>query len=174
MKISILEGIGSSLTVGVTGLVLGWLLRSVRREARLDSGKHVLEYGTAMRWSAAFFAVICVGLAVTSLFVPFDVRIEVMLMAVFFTALTLPLLLEFFRVRIVFDDESIHCFSPWRSSRCIPWLAVTARHFSRAAQWHVIETTGYGRIRLHIYLSGIQTFLETMDKKMANSAQPTA
>jgi hypothetical protein len=168
MKNSLLQKIVVGFTVGVIGWVLSWPLRTARREARRDFAKYVLEYGRAMRGLAAFFALICAGLAVTSLFVSSRDRIYVISMAVGFTALTLPLLLEFFRVRIIFDDESIYCFSPWRPFRLIPWSAVTSRYFSQAAQWHVIETTSYGRIRLPVYLSGIQTFLETMDKKLAN------
>ena len=77
----------------------------------------------------------------------------------FFTGLTVALLLEFYLVRIEFDDYSIYTRSPWRPQRRIPWYEVMSYSFSVASQWYVFRTRSMGAIRLSVYLSGLGSFM---------------
>lgn len=81
------------------------------------------------------------------------------------------LLLEAGFVRIEYDERGIITRSPWRSSREIPWHAITGYRYSDINRWHVLETRTYGRIRLPIYLRGLSAFFIYMKGKVEGRVQ---
>ena len=75
-------------------------------------------------------------------------------------------LIEVFFVRVSFDDDFVYAYSPWRGHRTIPWAAVEGYHYSHLAQWHVIETRGFGTLRLYVSMNGLDEFGEMLMSKL--------
>ncbi len=154
----------------VVPMVLGWLLRSPDQAAKEKGGKLWLEYGKLMKGMALLFAglvALLVGLWFT---VAPDDKQPVAWMVALFGLLDLPLLIEFFGVRIGFDDEQIYCHSAWRKNRVIPWGEIKSCTYSKVNKWWVIETASQGRIRIHEFISGRESFFEAMKRKTGISA----
>jgi len=80
-----------------------------------------LEYGKVMKGMALLFAGLVALLVGFWFTVAPDDKQPVAWMVALFGLLDLPLLIEFFGVRIGFDDEQIYCHSGWRKNRVIPW-----------------------------------------------------
>lgn len=74
-------------------------------------------------------------------------------------SMVVPLILEFYVVRISWDNSQIYTSSPWRRPRAIPRSAILSCDFSIWAQWYRVHTAGYGTVRVHRYMSGIPEFL---------------
>jgi hypothetical protein len=79
--------------------------------------------------------------------------------------LVLWLHLEFFFVSVRFDETGLHTTSPWRRGRFIAWSSITGVRFSPLAQWYVLSTSQSGDVRLHLYLSGLQTLLDELARR---------
>ena len=73
-----------------------------------------------------------------------------------------PLLVEFYGVKITWDNQHIQTSSPWRRPRTIPTTAVSSCDFSIWAQWYRVHTEGHGTIRVHKYMTGIPEFLRDL------------
>jgi hypothetical protein len=73
------------------------------------------------------------------------------------------LCLEFFCVRIEFDDECIYTFSPWRARRRIPWDAILQCRHSDLNQWYVLVLRSQGTIRVSRYMCGAEEFLAKLE-----------
>ena len=82
-----------------------------------------------------------------------------------FFLIALSLHLEFFGVRITFDASVIRVRSPWRRLRLISWSAVTRVWYSSMMRWYIVETDGFGYLRLHDYLSGTDTLLSELERR---------
>lgn len=97
--------VGPALTVILVPVILGWILRSVNPAANKKSGVAWLEYGAVMK----AFALFSVGIAVAMAVVWFNVapkdKNAVLFIAALFGGLSLPLVVEFFFVRIGFDSD---------------------------------------------------------------------
>ena len=75
------------------------------------------------------------------------------------------MVIEFFLVRIGFDENGIYCYSGWRPKRTIDWTAVESVRFSQSMQWWVLRTKDAGNIRASVFLSGLQEFLTELEKR---------
>ena len=91
--------------------------------------------------------------------------ITVICMFLAFGALVLAMHLEIHIVSIAYDDDGIRTTSPWRSSRQVPWRDVSRIEYSHAAQWYLVETNSSGKVRCHVYLTGLQEFLRELSKR---------
>lgn len=140
-------------------IVLPLILRTVRSATREVDGELILEYARPMKLLVGIFWACWLGFAVAALFAPPKDRIMALTVVAGFLLLVVPLHMEFFKVRIAFDSNGINTRSPWRAARSIPWSVVERAWFSQAMQWYVVQTKELGRIRLHVYLSGVQSFL---------------
>lgn len=152
-----------ALTSLIVPALLGWLIYGARRQALLHpwQEKFVLAYGREMRWLSAIFLIGAVVMVwVASKAKPEDETIATVT-AGGFVGMIAVFVIETFRVRVEFAGDHIHCFSPWRSDRTIPWSAVDSIAYSSVLQWWVVTTRGHGTIRLHSYLSGVGDFLAT-------------
>jgi hypothetical protein len=145
------------IVVSVVPIALRWL--SQGSSAAGASGK--LTYGSRQR----AFAVVL--LLVPLLFVgalavakPPKNPTEVLTIAgifAFFAAIDLPLLIEFYRVTISFDDVGIHVSSPWSRRRTLPWREVRSVRWRNMAKWLDLRTE---RSVVHIspWLVGLEAF----------------
>ena len=149
----------------VVPVVLFLILRTVRPTAHEVEGKRVLEYGRPMKLLVTVFWIFWVGFVVAALFAPAKDRVMAVAVVMGFLLMILSLHLEFFAVRVTFDAKGITSRSPWRRKREIPWSVVERVWYSQAMQWYVIQTIGFGRVRLHIYLSGVESLLHELEKR---------
>lgn len=104
----------TALIVNVVLLMLGWLLRGVKSEARVDGERQWVEYGRAMKGFALFSVAMVIALAGFLLRTEQANFISICGLMLSFVCLSLPLVTEIFLVRIAFDSENIYCFSGWR------------------------------------------------------------
>ena len=146
-------------------IALPLLLLTVRQNAAEAEGKRVLEYGRAMKVLAVVFWVGWIGLFVIALFAPAKDRVIAASLVGGFLLMILSWHLEVFGVRVEFDGGGIRTRSPWRRRREIPWSAAQRVWFSHTLQWYVVQTAGFGRVRLHIYLSGVESLLTELEAR---------
>ncbi len=125
----------------------------------------VVEYGRTIKIFVVVFWLFAAGVAIGAVFASASDRTLAICVAGTFFLLILTLHLEFFHVRIRYDSSGLHLKSPWRRSRFIPWSAITEARFSSALQWYVLSTTEFGHIRLHLYLSGLQSLLDELSSR---------
>jgi len=161
----LMPNVSAAVGAIVTTIVLLIILRAVRPTAVEVDGKRVLEYGRPMKIIAAVLGSCGAGLCAAALLAPTKDRTIAVAMVLGFLLLTLPLCLEFFGVRVEFDAASIRTRSPWRRNREIPWSAVNRVWFSQALQWYVVKTDGFGRVRLHVYLNGVESLLSELEAR---------
>jgi enamine deaminase RidA (YjgF/YER057c/UK114 family) len=147
-------------TIGLSSAV-----RAVRPESTEVDGQHVLSYRRPVKAIVIVFWLWWVGFVGAALFAPTNERIVSAVVVLGFLLLVLSLHLEFFGVRIAFDETGIRARSPWRRKRVIPWSAVTNVWDSPMLRWYVVETTDFGQVRLHDWLSGTDTLLSELERR---------
>src|SRR5262249_39250418 len=83
----------------------------------------------------------------------------------FFPTLTLPLVIEFYRVSISFDDAAIHVSSPWSRRRTLLWSEVRTVRWRSVAKWLDLRTE---RSVVHIspWLVGLEAFAAACKKHL--------
>jgi len=86
-------------------------------------------------------------------------------MALLFGVLDLPLLIEFYGVRIGYDEKKVYCFSGWRKNRILSWSEIKSCGYSPTNKWWVIETATQGKIRIHEFISGRDSFFAAMRER---------
>ena len=163
---SALQGLSTGLAAAAAGIGTSYLLRSVRPVARQEGGVSVVEYGRTMKLFVVvawlFGAGGAAAAALTTDGVPERVNLLAFCTVTGFLLMVLSLHLEFFRVSIRYDSTGLHTSSPWRRNRFVPWSAITGARFSPILQWYVLSTSGLSYVRLHLYLSGLQSLLDEL------------
>ena len=163
---SALQGLSAGLAAAAAAIGTSYLLRSVRPLARQEGSTSVVEYGRTMKLFVIvawlFGAGGAIAAALTSNGVPERVNLLVFCTVTGFLLMVLSLHLEFFHVSIRYDAAGLHMASPWRRNRFVPWSAITSAGFSPTLQWYVLSTSGLGYVRLHLYLSGLQSLLDEL------------
>jgi hypothetical protein len=148
----------------IISVILGFFLKSVSSKAIKESGKSWLQYGIPMKGFAILTMLLVAGLIVTWFNVDEKDKMPVLMMIAMSSLLGIPLVLESFFVRIGFDDHELICKSGWRKTRVISWDDLKSAKFSHSMQWWEIKTGKAGKIRLHVYLSGLQELLIELGK----------
>ena len=137
-----------------------------RRNPLKAAEKSILGYGFPVK---VVILIVTMGFLWLAYYVKFqDPRsISLLLRACLFIFLLLcfALLLETFLVCIRFNDRGIFTSSPWRPSRKIPWHSIVSYRWSENLQWHVLETRGYGKVRLSPLLLGLSWFFGMLEEK---------
>ncbi len=85
-------------------------------------------------------------------------------------ALTLPLQLEFSRVRHVFDDDGLRYSTPWSRTRRLLWADVKEVRFRPAAQWLDVTTATGAVHHFSTMLGGRQELALTMLRRVPDAA----
>jgi hypothetical protein len=146
-----------ALVVVIVPLVIRWLSRG--SAATASPGK--LAYASRHKAFALAFLVIPPVL-VGALAVaapprkPGDV-IAFAAIILLFAGLSLPLVIEFYRVSISFDDVGIHVSSPWSRRRTLRWDEVRVIRWRNVTKWLDLRTE---RSVVHIspWLVGLEAF----------------
>lgn len=154
--------LGGLIGGAVTVLIFRSLPRWISGTAPVLGGRYVMSYPKAIRWLSWVLLVPAAGYVIYYAIAKgggWDTK-GILFVAGLWTVVCMPLLLEVNVVRVEFDESSIYTFSPWRKKREIPWNDVVKHWFSETNQWHVFETRNRGKIRLGVFLQGIETFRE--------------
>jgi hypothetical protein len=137
---------------------------TVRPEAMAVDPQHVLSYDRSVKAIPIASWLCWIWFLRAAIFAPAEDRVGAAAVVLGYLLLVLSLHLEFFGVRIAFDESGIRARSPWRPKRMIPWSAVTYVGYSPMARSYVVETTGFGHLRLHDWLSGTDTLLSELER----------
>jgi hypothetical protein len=141
----------------VVPLVLRWLSRGSAGAA--EPGR--LAYGSKHKaFALAFFVVPPILIGALSVVAPPKKPGDLLAfvaMIVMFVAITLPLVIEFYRVSISFDDLAIHVSSPWSRRRSLPWREVRAIRWRKLAKWFDLRTEG-SVVHISPWLLGLEAF----------------
>lgn len=159
-------------TTGLLGgiiatILLKWLSSRAAPYATNRGNRKVLAYGPPVRILGWLMLVFGGFVAYVASQCSSDQRVIAWIVGLSMGVIGLYIWLEFQFVRIEFDDHAIYTFSPWRRRRAIPWREVTGYHFSELNQWHVIQTSRHGRVRLSSLLSGLFCFFDALKKQKA-------
>ncbi len=161
MDISSAEWIKHGITVLLLATALAWVYNAAQRHTLLPDPPHVVRYTREFLWGIVvggwtFTAVLAVLAEMTAK----DDDLGPAAGAVaLFIALLLPLHLEAFRVRIVWDEQGMHTRSPWRRPRDIAFSEVVSCDYSSSMKWYRIRTRRQGIVRLHWLMQGIPELL---------------
>lgn len=156
----------SSALIGlIVSITLGLFLKSVNSNAVKENGKLWLEYGVVMKGFSAFTMLLVLGLLVASFSADESEKFAILIIILMFALLGGALVLEFFFVRIGFDNDGVVCNSGWRKTRTFKWDELESARFSQSLQWWEVETATNGKIRLHVYLNGLQDFLVELHQR---------
>lgn len=147
------------------GLFMTWLLRSVSPKAKVEAGKHVLSYGRSMKLVGVGGLIFWISLILLMVTTATEAILMPLVIFGALTLLSLYLTLEAYFVRVRYDEASIYCYSPWRKERKIAWYDIKVIKFSSFRQYFICETTFNGKIRLSLYLSGVQEFLQEAERR---------
>jgi hypothetical protein len=149
----------------IGGLAMWLLMRSVRRTARQSGSRSVLEYGPMIRGLGVVLLIVGGFLLFAASRASADQRQLAWIVSGALAGAAVYFFIEVFFVRIEFDDTWIYATSPWRADRAIPWSDITECRYSHINRWHVIRTRDNGTLRLSVYLSGVDTFLERVARR---------
>jgi hypothetical protein len=139
------------------------------KSAPVLSGQKVLCYGPKVRLLGWVLLAMVTPLVVFFLMalwhLPSNQIPLTLTVAVFILMMPVALLIEFYGIRVAFDERGIHTHSWWRGSREIPWRDIVSCKYSTVNRWYVIGTNGHGNIRVSNLLSGTDEFLAELKHK---------
>ncbi len=157
-----MDWLGYALIVIIVPLALNALTKSADVPAEFKEGKTWLAYGLPLKIFSILSLGFPLGGVIYLLTGEYESLYEPVGFILFFSLISLPLVLESFLVRIAFDDESVYCFSPWRPNRRVAFSELGKPYYSEAMQWWVIPTASQGYIRLQSLISGKDALLERL------------
>jgi hypothetical protein len=145
----------------LTGVILSWASRSAS-SARTDG---LLRYSGRMRAVAVGLLGIALFIGYGALHASPDQRLIAGVVGM--TALTCGIwfVVEAFSFRGRVTETHLVVRSSWRGVREVPWEAVEGYSFSDLNQWHVLHTRGYGKVRLSVYLEGVDQVAEQLERQ---------
>lgn len=151
------------LLSGLIGVVItGLLLRWVSRESEEALPPGAVRYGRRMKSISLFMLAIGSFIAYAALNASPDQRGTAFLVATPLVLSSVWFVLEVFLVSAEVTNETLIHTSPWRGTRKIPWSAIIGYSYSSAMSWHVLETEGYGTVRLSVYMSSVDQVAEQL------------
>ncbi|HEX7465090.1 MAG TPA: hypothetical protein VF309_00515, partial [Usitatibacter sp.] len=129
----------------------------------------VLAYSKVWKWLVRAFWIFPVVIALVGVFsppVPGERWIPFAIIGGF-TALCWPLTLEVFRRRIELGESGISQQSAWSRPVTIAWKDVRDVAFKLSGDIELVSTRGK-KVRVSVYLSGMETFAETLERRLAH------
>jgi hypothetical protein len=161
----VLEPVGTFmmtiLVVGVLVLVASLVLVAEARRPGVTSGKM-----TWVRWGRGVRGLAIFGLAVT-IYIFIDGALDGRpvigaVMALLFGTLAIPLFALGFFWGVGYGENGLHCISPWRKTRQVPWSDVLGVSFSVLMRQWVISTKSQGVIRVNELAGGSSGLIAAM------------
>jgi len=154
------------LAYALIAIIVPWALKSLTKSADVPAefkqGKSWLTYGLPLK----IFSILSLGFPIAGVLYlltgEYESIYEPIGFILFFSLISVPLVLESFLVRIAFDDACVYCFSPWRANRQVAFSELGKPYYSDAMQWWLIPTESQGYIRLQSFISGKDELLERL------------
>lgn len=158
---SIVELVAGAILSAIAGSLI---YSASQRPAKRTASGRVLRYGMPLRCLSVLVLVIFSGGLIFSNFDPKNSPEDTGLLIAsgVMTALFLFFFIEMFFVRIEFDESRITTFTPWRTSRQIPWSDIISFSHDQAHGWYLVKTRTHGILRLSTLLTGINDFVATL------------
>lgn len=126
----------------------------------------VLEYRRPMKvFVIVLWILVLGGMAAIAIYAHPGQRERALAVLSIFPLMMLLLHLEFFGVSIRYDADGLRLKSPWRRNRTVPWEDITGITFEKGPQWYALSTTRYGKVRVHFWLSGIESLLYELEQR---------
>ena len=89
----------------------------------------------------------------------------ILLLAVFFFCISVPIAGLYKNHRVEFDDESITVKNFWGRKATIKWKEISSVHFQHLTNYLVIDTSGGIVLKVHQHLKGFKTFVDKMESQ---------
>ncbi|HJZ90535.1 MAG TPA: hypothetical protein VKE40_06650 [Gemmataceae bacterium] len=159
------------IAVAVLGL-LGFMAWAARRgRPRPGDGAHTLRFRhNAVFRLLAYLATFGIPIGLTALVIAIPPRGEevgyVVAAYALFAALSLPLFWEASRYCILVSPGGLACRSPWRGWRSIAWDDVRDVSFSNLNGWFVFRDRAGEKIRVHLFVSGVNELLKLVELRV--------
>ena len=153
------------LIIGVVAILAALLARPDSDRVDDRTPVRVLRYGWRFRAFVLVFTgyipVLAVVLYVNGNFADVGELVAMGLL----NLLALYSFLEVFVVSIQFDENGLTARSPWRKTRRIQWSEIVEHDFEGWSRYHLLRTQSKGTVRLSVYLTGVTTFLEELERR---------
>lgn len=147
-------------------IIVPWALNALARSADVPAEIREGKTWLAYRLPLKILSILSLGFPVAGVlyffFGEYESIYEPIGFILFFSLISVPLVLESFLVRIAFDNKYIYCFSPWRPSRQVAISELGEPYYSDAMQWWVIPTESQGYIRVQSFISGKDELFERL------------
>jgi len=149
----------------IAGVVPALVLTLLGFASRGAAGPGQLRYSRVWRGFSLFLAIVPpLGVLALAIFQkkPFEPSelATVIALAVFFPALSAPLLLEFLRVRHDYDDVRLAFRSPWTRHRDVRWADVASLRWRKMAKWLDLRTRDGVVVHISPMLVGLRPFAD--------------
>lgn len=147
------------------------LKKAARREARTEGVSQVLDYGGIWRGMVKAFWLFPLAIGAVAVYSPpsAEERWYPLWIILGFSAILLPLTLEVLKRRIDLTDKTISQRSAWSAPVTIAWKDVRDVSLKLSAEVVVVPKSGK-TIRVSAFLSGMETFAEVLEKRLAHLA----
>ena len=166
-----MDWLGPVAVAIIVPLVLGALKKGSQVAPQERDGRRWVEYGWGAKGFAMVGFLIVMGLAVLFFFVNEEGKEPVFWMAAGFAALVLPLFIEFFFVKLGYNDETLLCYSPWRSNRTVRFEDMEKPVFSESMQWWEMPTKSQGKVRVSTMARGAKKLVEEVNRILGVNTQ---
>jgi len=152
-----------ALTSIIEALILSRRKKSARRSE--STGELLLDYNTALKSLGVFGVGLYFFFLALTLIADWPSPTGTVVMAVAMTITiglpTFALLIESSCVEYGISRNGVRKKSPWSRDFFCPWSEMESIIFSASSQWFVIRSKE-GKIRLHMYLSGLEDFAKAV------------
>jgi hypothetical protein len=135
-----------------------------------DLGEFVLRYSPVIKWSCMGL-IIFASLGLTFLLLKNPITddgdfIAVISMFVALALFGLYFYIEFFTVKILVSENGIRGTSGWRGKREYSWSDIDEITYSAMSMWFKVSAKDKAPLRIHAYISGIDTFQKYYTENM--------
>lgn len=144
----------------LTGAILSWVSRGASN-ARTDG---LLRYGGRMRAVAVGLLGIALFIGCAALNASPDQRVIAGIVGGGAIASGLWFVVEVFAFRGRMTETHLIVRSPWRGVREVPWEAIEGYTFSETNQCHGLHARGYAKVRLSVFLEGVDQVAEQLER----------
>lgn len=158
------------IITGLLGALIAHCLIYWVRSASADAGDGILRYGWRSRVVALLILATALFIGYAAIHASASQRFLAYLIGGGSVAFAVWLLLEMLFTGARVTRSHLEVWSLWRGRRRIPWSAVTSYEYSSAMGWHVLDTSGYGTVRLSVLLSGVDQIGEHLEHRLGNDS----
>jgi hypothetical protein len=148
------------VTAGLIAVVVPMVLRALGQASSVEPGR--VAYGRTQRGFAAVMSIVPpLGVLALAFAKPPSSIWEVVaiaMLALFFPALSLPLLLEFTRVAHRYDDRGCDFVSPWSRRRRLEWSEVEELKWRPTLKWLDFHASDARPFHFSPMLGGLEDF----------------